>query len=157
MDRKMVREAERDELMEILNLYLHLHETSIPEQDDHLEKVWNQIISDENHHLIVNEVDGKIVSSCVCVVIPNLTRNLRPYALVENVVTHIDYRKKGYAGQCLAYAKELAESENCTRIMLLTGSKNPQTFDFYMNAGYNRDDKTAFVRWLGEPVHRRQK
>ena len=82
----MVREAKRDELMEILNLYLHLHETSIPEQDDHLEKVWDQIISDENHHLIVNEVDGKIVSSCVCVVIPNLTRNLRPMLLTINLL-----------------------------------------------------------------------
>ena len=153
----MVREAKREELMEILELYLHLHETSIPKQDDHLEKVWDQIMSDENHHIIVNEVDGRIVSSCVCVVVPNLTRSLRPYALVENVVTHEDYRKRGYAGQCLEYAKGLAEKENCTRLMLLTGSKDPQTFRFYENAGYNRGDKTAFVQWLGEPVKRRHK
>ncbi len=52
--------------------------------------------NDLNHHLIVCEVDGKIVASCVCVIIPNLTRNVRPYAFLENVVTHGDYRKKGY-------------------------------------------------------------
>ncbi len=34
--------------------------------------------NDLNHHLIVCEVDGKIVASCVCVIIPNLTRNVRP-------------------------------------------------------------------------------
>lgn len=61
-------------------------------------------MNDNNHHLIVCEVDGKIVASCVCVVIPNLTRNVRPYAFVENVVTHADYRKKGYATDCLNYA-----------------------------------------------------
>ncbi len=52
--------------------------------------------NDLNHHLIVCEVDGKIVASCVCVIIPNLTRNVRPYAFLENVVTKGDYRKKGY-------------------------------------------------------------
>ena len=153
----MVREAKREELMEILELYLQLHETRIPEQNEQLDEIWNQIMSDENHHIIVNEVDGRIVSSCVCVIIPNLTRSLRPYALVENVVTHEDHRKKGYAGQCLEYAKVIAEKKNCTRLMLLTGSKDPETFRFYENAGYNRGDKTAFVQWLGEPVKRRHK
>ena len=36
----------------------------------------------KNHHLIVCETDGKIVASCVCVIIPNLTRNVRPYAFI---------------------------------------------------------------------------
>ena len=89
----MIREAKKDDLGELLKLYLFLHEDSIPEQSKHLEKTWNQIIEDPNHHLIVNEIDGRIVSSCVCVIIPNLTRNVRPYAFVENVVTHADYRR----------------------------------------------------------------
>ena len=80
----MVREARQKDLQEILELYLCLHEESVPEQSEHLRRVWEQIIGDENHHLIVNEVDGRIVSSCVCVIIPNLTRNVRPYAFIEN-------------------------------------------------------------------------
>ena len=91
----MIREANKNDLNALLELYLYLHEDSIPNQDEHLENTWKQIMEDKNHHLIVNEVDGKIVSSCVCVIIPNLTRNVRPYAFVENVVTHADYRKKG--------------------------------------------------------------
>ena len=66
-------------------------------------------MNDVNHHLIVCEIDGKIVASCVCVIIPNLTRNVRPYAFVENVVTHGEYRKKGYATDCLNFAKKIAE------------------------------------------------
>ncbi len=93
-------------------------------------------------------VEDKIVSSCVCVVIPNLTRNGRPYALIENVVTHADYRGKGYATACLNYAKEIAQKENCYKIMLLTGSKEAKTLHFYQNAGYNSSDKTAFIQWL---------
>ena len=145
----MVREAKKDDLEALLKLYLFLHEENIPEQNEHLEKTWNQIIGDPNHHLIVNEIDGQIVSSCVCVIIPNLTRNVRPYAFVENVVTHADYRKKGYAGECLDYARKIAERENCYKMMLLTGSKKTETLHFYEKAGYNSTDKTAFIQWLG--------
>lgn len=144
----MVREANENDLQEILELYLYLHEESVPEMSEHLADTWKQIIQDENHHLIVKVVDEKIVSSCVCVIIPNLTRNVRPYAFVENVVTHADYRGKGYAMECLNYAKEIAQRQNCYKMMLLTGSKQQKTLDFYRNAGYNSADKTAFIQWI---------
>ena len=92
----MVREANKNDLNEILKLYLYLHETSITEDSEELRKTWDNIINDANYHLIVCEVKGKIVASCVCVNISNLTRNDRPYAFVENVVTHGEYRKKAH-------------------------------------------------------------
>ena len=145
----MVREANENDLDAILELYLFLHEDSVPEKNEHLRNTWKQITNDPNHHLIVNEADGRIVSSCVCVIIPNLTRNVRPYAFVENVVTRKDCRGKGYASECLQYAKQIAESENCYKMMLLTGSKKAETLHFYEQAGYNSSDKTAFIQWIG--------
>lgn len=144
----MIREAVKEDLKELLELYLYLHEDSIPEDSEHLRNTWNQIINDPNHHIILNEIDGKIISSCVCVIIPNLTRNVRPYAFVENVVTHEAYRGKGYAGECLDYAKRIAMDNNCYKMMLLTGSKKPETWHFYEKAGYNHNDKTAFYQKL---------
>ena len=145
----MLREACKNDLKEILELYLFLHETDVPEESEHLEKTWDEIITDSNHHLIVCEIDGKIVSSCVCVIIPNLTRGVRPYAFIENVVTHGDYRGKGYATDCLNFARKIAEQNNCYKMMLLTGSKSQNTLNFYKNAGYNSSDKTAFIQWIG--------
>ena len=144
----MLREAVKKDLDELLNLYLFLHEKNIPENSDYLENTWKTIIEDINHHIIVNEVNGKIVSSCVCVIIPNLTRNIRPYALIENVVTNDEYRGKGYATECLNYAKKIAIKNNCYKMMLLTGTKNENTVAFYKSAGYNSDDKIAFIQWL---------
>lgn len=144
----MVREIDRSELNELLELYLHLHEKTKPDTTELLSNTWDTIIQDKNHHIIVNEVNDKIVSSCVCVIIPNLTRNIRPYAFIENVVTHKDYRGKGYATQCLNYAKEVAIKNNCYKMMLLTGSKEKKTLGFYGNAGYNNTDKIAFIQWL---------
>lgn len=144
----MVREIKENERSELLNLYLYLHEKFVPEMTEQLKNTWETIMKDKNHHIIVNEVGNKIVSSCICVIIPNLTRNIRPYALIENVVTREDYRGKGYATECLNYAKEIAEKENCYKMMLLTGSKEEATLKFYRNAGYNSSDKTGFVQWL---------
>ena len=144
----MVREIERSELNALLELYTHLHEQAVPESSEYLIQTWEQICCDRNHHIIVCEIEGKIVSSCVCVIIPNLTRNIRPYAFIENVVTHTDHRGNGYATACLNFAKQLAQKENCYKMMLLTGSKSENTLKFYKNAGYNSTDKTAFVQWL---------
>ena len=144
----MVREAVKKDLDELLNLYLFLHEKNIPENSDYLENTWKTIIEDVNHHIVVKEINGKIVSSCVCVIVPNLTRNIRPYALIENVVTNEGYRGKGYATECLNYAKEIAIKNNCYKMMLLTGTKNENTLAFYKSAGYNSDDKIAFIQWL---------
>ena len=144
----MVREIRETELNSLLELYLFLHEKSVPQITEHLKNTWDAIMGDKNHHIIVKETDGKIVSSCVCVIIPNLTRNIRPYAFVENVVTHSDYRGKGYATECLKYAQDIAVKANCYKMMLLTGSKDPKTLSFYQQAGYNANDKTAFIQWL---------
>lgn len=144
----MVREVLKEDLHELLSLYLFLHEDSIPNNSVYLDNTWKTIIEDDNHHIIVNEINGEIVSSCVCVIIPNLTRNVRPYAFIENVVTSEQYRGKGYARQCLDYARNIAIENNCYKMMLLTGTKEEKTLAFYKNAGYNSEDKKAFIQWL---------
>ncbi|MBR4199945.1 MAG: GNAT family N-acetyltransferase [Oscillospiraceae bacterium] len=144
----MIREINEADFDGLMQLYTHLHENPIPEKSSALTALWQQILCDQSHHIIVAEIDEKIVSSCVCVIIPNLTHAQRPYALVENVVTHPDYRKRGLASACLDFAKRLAIQNNCYKISLMTGAKDAETLRFYEHAGYNRKDKTAFIQWL---------
>jgi GNAT superfamily N-acetyltransferase len=88
--------------------------------------------------------DGdEAVSSVTLIVIPNLTRGGAPYALIENVVTHADYRQRGLAGTVIAKAITTAWEKSCYKVMLLTGSKNPATLRFYANCGF-KQDKTGF-------------
>lgn len=100
------------------------------------------------HHVLVYDAEDRIVSSCVCLIVPNLTRGLRPYGLIENVVTLDGFRGRGYASACLAYAREIAIENHCYKLMLMTGSKQERTLEFYRRAGYNAADKTGFVQWL---------
>ena len=144
----MIREIKNDDLRGLLELYTHLHEKEVPEIGEKVLGIWDTIMNDPNHHIIVAEEDGRIVSSCVCLIIPNLTRGLKPHAFIENVVTDSAYRKRGLATACLNYAKEIAEREDCYKLLLATGSKEESTLRFYERAGYNKNDKTAFTQWL---------
>lgn len=144
----MIREINAGDFEGMMKLYMQLHDNPFPEKDERVMNVWEEIINDPNHHIIVAEENGEIVSSCVCVIIPNLTRGQRPYAFVENVITDENHRKQGLATACLDYAREVARKENCYKMMLLTGSKSDSTLRFYEQAGYNKNDKTAFIQWL---------
>lgn len=144
----MVREILTNELEGLLALYTHLHDNPFPQDTAQLRALWQRIAEDADHHIIVAVEDETIVSSCVCVIIPNLTHGQRPYALVENVVTLPGYRGRGLAHACLAHAGEIARAAGCYKIMLMTGSKEESTHRFYRRAGYNANDKTAYIQWL---------
>lgn len=143
-----IREVRQEDLQRLLELYTQLHDNPMPFFDDKLESLWNNILTNPDHHIIIGIEDDRIVSSCVIVIISNLTNHQRPYAFIENVITDEKSRGKGYATMLLGFAKEIARKENCYKIMLMTGSKKESTLQFYENAGYNHSDKTAFIQWL---------
>jgi hypothetical protein len=45
--------------------------------------------------IFICDVDGTCVGTCMLVVCPNFTRCGRPFALIENVVTHQHHRQAG--------------------------------------------------------------
>jgi GNAT superfamily N-acetyltransferase len=147
-DGLIICQAVYEDLPGLLSLYTHLNGNPLPVIDTRVEEIWRRIIGGDNHHILLGLIGGVPVTSCVLVVVENLTHTQRPYALIENVVTRADYRGRGYASRILAAAGDIAASGGCYKIMLMTGSKQESTLNFYRNAGYNCVDKTAFVRWL---------
>ena len=148
MDMLEIREAQKADLQEFLELLTFLHDNAIPDTDTCIESIWTKIINNPDHHLLLGYIGNKLVSSCVIVVIDNLTRKQKPYAVIENVVTHPDHRNRGYASAILSAAKDIAVKDSCYKIMLMTGSKQESTLNFYRRARYNSNDKTAFIQWL---------
>lgn len=141
-----VRLIRRDELPQLLSLYTFLNpDDPLLSMDQRLEKHWNQILADPGLFYFVIEENSMLVSSCTMAIIKNLTRSARPYALIENVVTHPDHRKKGYGTAVLQKAIAVAREENCYKVMLMTSRKEESTLNFYEKAGFHAGEKTAFV------------
>jgi GNAT superfamily N-acetyltransferase len=140
------RSVRADELEALLELYTHLNPTDAPWPDEAtLQQVWHDFLADPKVRCLVGEVDNRLVASCTLVIIPNLTRGTRPYGLIENVVTHADYRQKGFGTRLLRHALQLAWEQNCYKVMLLSGRKEEETLRFYERAGFHRGIKTGFV------------
>lgn len=146
----VIRKAVASDLDALMELYrFHLVETPPPSADGAaVLETMRKIAADPGYHLLVGEEGGQIVSSVTLVVVPNLTHGARPYALIENVVTHKECRSRGCASVMMARAAEIAKSAGCYKIMLMTGSKKDSTLQFYERCGFNRNDKTGFIQWL---------
>ena len=148
MEELQIHRAGPDDLWPLLELYTHLNLDKLPEDTYELRMVWTKIFSNANHIILLGFLGDVPVSSCTLILVDNLTHGQRPYGLIENVITHADYRGRGYATALLHIAKEFAGSQGCYKLMLMTGSKDEKTLGFYRNAGYNAEDKTGFVQWL---------
>jgi len=146
-----IRKAEPADAAVLQELYMEHLTGSPPAEPQSMEK-WQSLLerlcANENYYLLVGEEGGRVVSSVTLVVIENLTHNLRPYSVIENVVTHAGFRGRGFASALMDEAARIAAERGCYKIMLLTGSKRESTLKFYENCGYNLKDKTAFIRWL---------
>jgi GNAT superfamily N-acetyltransferase len=146
-----IREAtllDMDDLQELYCSHLAKTPPAEPQNREFFQHTLKSIVADGDYHLLVGELNGKIVSSVTLVVVKNLTHNARPYSIIENVVTHIDFRGQGFASALMARATEIAQGAGCYKIMLMTGSKKESTLRFYERCGFNPEDKTGFIKWL---------
>src|SRR5581483_12440061 len=110
-----------------------------------MKRVWSQMLLHPGLICLVASEGELLVSSCCLIVIPNLTRGGRPYALIENVVTHSDYRRRGIGQTVVTKALELAWEADCYKVMLLTGSARQEVHSFYERCGFISGDKRGFV------------
>ncbi|MCK1393922.1 GNAT family N-acetyltransferase [Bradyrhizobium sp. 1] len=140
----IVRSAAEQDLPQVLDLYRHLHPHD-PELDvATAERVWSTLMISDSMTVIVAQVAERLVSSCTLAIVPNLSRGGRSYGVIENVVTHADYRRLGLGRRLLAHALDIAWQANCYKVLLATGSNREATLRFYEEAGFQRGGKTYF-------------
>ena len=137
-----IRRATAQDLPTLLALYEHL----TGEPPFSIEKAKEVFLSFERYagsQILIGWLGGQAVASCALVVVPNLTRAGTPYGLIENVVTHAQFRKRGFGRAVLEAAIAAAWEAGCYKAMLLAGSKSPAILRFYEGAGFEQS-KTGF-------------
>lgn len=138
-----IRRAEQGDLGTVLALYQHFGMSDPAASPDLAARTFATIIASPSLHIFLLEQDGIARASCYLNIIDNLTRQARPYGVIENVVTHSDHRKKGFAKAVLQHALEAAWAAGCYKVMLLTGV--PELVGFYEKCGFDGTAKKALL------------
>ena len=132
------------DLQSLLELYKQLQPDDEPASADDSKRVWKEIEGNPNILYFGAIDDGKVVSTCYAVYIPNLTRNNRGICFIENVVTDKDYRNRGLASKVIDMAVSYAKEKNCYKVMLQSSAARTDAHRFYENHGFDGDSKKAF-------------
>lgn len=147
----IIRKAKSTDASCLKELYFE-HLTHYPPQEEQDMIVWQNLIAkfekDENMYLLVLEEEGRVVSSVQMAIVESLTHNVKPFAVIENVVTHAEYRNNGYASALLQRATEIARERRCYKVFLETGSNKESTLNFYRNNGFEIDKKHSCLKRL---------
>jgi len=144
MTKALIRTADERDLSEVLALYRQLHPQEPPLDATTAERIWQALLASGITTVIVAQVAERLVSSCTLAIVPNLSRGGRPYAVIENVVTHADHRRQGLGRKLLEHAVAMAWQADCYKVHLATGSTRESTLRFYESAGFRRGGKTYF-------------
>ena len=147
----IIREAKATDANDLKVLYFEFLTQYPPKEEQDME-LWaekvSQFAQDDKMYLLVVEEDNMTVSSVQVAIIESLTHNVRPFAVIENVVTHGAYRNRGYASALLEKASQIAKEHNCYKVFLETGSNKESTLNFYKSNGFEVDAKHSCLKRL---------
>ncbi len=137
------RKLTEEDLLSLLELYKQLQpDDSLSSEKSKI--VWQEIQNNPNIQYFGAVDDGKVVSTCYAVYIPNLTRNNRGICFIENVVTDEKYRNRGLASKVIDMAVAYAKEKDCYKVILQSGTAREEAHRFYESKGFDGDSKKAF-------------
>ncbi len=98
---------------------------------------WEQIRSQQGRTVLVAEADGRIVGTADLLVVPNLTHDTSPWAIVENVM--VEETQPDQPSVCRALVDDAltrARAAGCYKVQLLSFKERKETHAMYRSLGF---------------------
>ncbi len=126
------------ELMKALTITVSEAESNGASTLADYEKVFEEIERDPKHHLLVVEVDGKLIGSGDVLIVPNLSHRALPWAVIENVIVEENMRRRGIARELVMYMIGLARRSGCYKIGLSSDKRRTGAHRLYESLGFRQ-------------------
>ena len=128
----VIRKATPDDANALYELYVnHLMTTTMPGEPKDM-SMWQAQIAvfnnDPFYHVLIGEINGQIVSSVSVFIVEGFTQEKKSCAIIENMVTHTDHRRRGYITALMKSAGEIADAHACDKILLMFRGKRGVQF-----------------------------
>src|SRR3954464_3189045 len=107
---------------------------------------WGRILGDPNRTVLVAEDRGEFaVGTADVLIVPTLTHDGSPWALVENVVVDLEWRRRGVGRALVTHAVRVAHDAGCYKLQLTSSDHRDGAHRFYERLGFTATS-TGF-RW----------
>lgn len=121
-----VRDLACEALDQLLALGQHLH------------------LDDDPLHVQLGACSGaRLAAASGAIVVANLTRGAKPYAVVENVVTHPGFCRRGYGRTVLSALLDRCCVHGRYKVTFTTGRSASPLHDFNESLGFDRRAKAS--------------
>jgi GNAT superfamily N-acetyltransferase len=109
------------------------------------ERLWQETLERSGVYVFVSDEASRVVATCMLITAPNLLRQVRSHAFLENVVTHPDFRGLGHGSAVVTAALARAWADDCHHVLMQSGRADPRVHRFYERLGFVPGRRTAYV------------
>ncbi|MEZ5707675.1 MAG: GNAT family N-acetyltransferase [Burkholderiaceae bacterium] len=141
----IARLAQADDLAAVLCLYKELRPADPELSAERAAALWREVTDGRRSVVVVVEVGGSVVATCMLALIANLASDGRQIGLIEHVITAEAFRQRGLAKRALAFALEWAWDVPCCKVLLLSGTQRHEAHRLYQAVGFCGDVEKGFV------------
>lgn len=109
------------------------------------ETIWREIMGEHAIRVFVSEAHGRLAATCMLITAPNLLREGKRHAFLENVVTHPELRGRGHGRAVVRAALAHAWETDCYHVLMQSGRTDPRVHAFYEDLGFKPGLRIAYV------------
>jgi len=114
-----------------------------------IKKIQRANNSENTFLLVVEDGDTKrLCGSVLAMIHDDFCEECRPFMLIENVVTHPDYRGKGVGRKMFEYIEKWGRAQHVSYAILCSGLNRQGAHKFYPAIGY--DEIKGFRKYFRE-------
>jgi GNAT superfamily N-acetyltransferase len=107
--------------------------------------IWGAMLDHPGMTIFVSEAADRIVATCTLITAPNLLREGRAHAFLENVMTHPLHRRAGHGHAVVRVALDHAWGKDCHHVLMQSGRADPGVHRFYESVGFVPGRRIAYV------------
>jgi predicted N-acetyltransferase YhbS len=100
-------------------------------------QAWKEMLGDPRRTVLVAEERNQVIATLDLLIVPNLTSQASPWALVENMVVAPTHRRRGIGRALIREVLARAEAAGAYKVQLLSHRDREEAHAFYTALGFD--------------------
>jgi GNAT superfamily N-acetyltransferase len=139
------RLARPSDIGSLLELLESAETSGVAQPRELAETIWLETLEQPGVSVFVSSAGDRVAATCMLITAPNLLREGRRHAFLENVFSHPQLRSLGHGKAVVKAALDHAWAINCHHVLMQSGRADSRVHAFYEGLGFKPGLRTAYV------------